>query len=116
MIKIGPNELRSAKTFIKDFMCSDSQKFMNYDELLSIFENCSKSIRPEHDKPNDLRSLSYIDDMKSGKWNKDIILERTTYMGQRLITDGIHRGIAYLACIDAGVDEKVLPDLYIKEK
>jgi len=80
-----------------------------YSELVDIFERDYQHIKP--DPNNDLRSLRYTEDMKTGNWTGGYII--ITLRDQRAV-DGIYRGIAYLRCINQGVPEKKLPRIFLK--
>ena len=100
-------ELSSIETFITNFMLDDSRHNKTYAELLDIFELSYKGM--EVDPSNDLRILLYSEDMENGKWTKDIIIR----IKNGLVDDGIHRGVAYLRCINKGVSESVLPKVFL---
>jgi len=108
MKKINSHELENLVTLIKEFMIDRSSNNKNFKELLAIYESCYLNFYPDLSK--DLRINTYVQDMKNKKWNQEIIPE----MKNGQITDGIHRGIAYLKCIKEGIYEKELPEVYLK--
>lgn len=111
MKKIDAQILSSTKTFITNFMCDSSMSKKTFSQLLNIFDHCIE--RQQYGDPgaNDLKSICYYQDMKDKKWMQPIPLRIVN--GE--VQDGIHRGIAYLKCIQDGISEAELPDIYFCE-
>lgn len=109
MTNVSPRTLSLQSTFIREFMCDQSQNLKLFNDLVGIFERCYPFFKG-HDPSNDLRVLEYEELMKAGKWDSDIqiLLDQN---GDAW--DGIHRGIAYLRCVNDGVEESKLPKVYI---
>ena len=107
-ISITPNEIKKMETCITTFMTDRNEKPKKIGELLEIFNNCHKDYSPDHS--NDLRIIKYTEDMSNDNWTGNIILTSQN----RKITDGIHRGIAWLRCIDGGINKDKLPKLIIE--
>ena len=51
--------------------------------------------------------------MASGRWNTDVVMRIGVFDAAVLVIDGIHRGIAYLACIEKGISPDRLPALHV---
>jgi len=92
-------------------MVDESQEHKTFYQLVNIFNSCFQTYTPENDISNDLRILSYIEDMKNSRWKNPIYI---TYKNGEVI-DGIHRGIAYLKCINDGISPEILPDIFLEE-
>jgi len=109
MLEISPDELGNFLTLITNFMCERTLENKTFNELVTIFTKCYKGY--SNDYSNDLRILDYEKSMNEGRWDGPIILTRSQHNG--IIDDGIHRGIAYLRCVNSKVNEEKLPRVYI---
>ena len=107
--EINSEQLKALETIIKEFMVDRSGSNKTFAELLKIFDGCYQGFNP--DPSNDLRICCYASDMKSGKWNQDIMIK--SHNG--VVQDGIHRGLAYLKCVAEGVEKSRLPKLLLIE-
>ena len=81
-----------------------------FGELLRIFNAALEQMTPSQDKSNDFRISGFVDEMSKGNWKGDIIFEGNSKLE---IQDGIHRGTAYLKCVENGISEKDLPKLIV---
>jgi hypothetical protein len=54
-----------------------------------------------------------MDDMASKRWRTDVVVRIGVFDGSVLVIDGIHRSIAYLACIEEGISPDRLPVLHV---
>jgi len=106
--------LASHKTWITDFIFDKSKNEKTFGELKIIFEKCLGRLTPENDKSNDLRILKLQKKMADGKWTGTIDLELNKYSG--LIEEGIHRGVAYLRCVESGINVDKLPNLRLLDR
>ena len=77
-----------------------------FKELINIFNESSIKMTASEDLSNDFRIFDFVNDMGSGKWRGPVPLKVDE--GMRVI-DGIHRGIAYLKCVEKGIDKESLP-------
>ena len=111
MWRINAIILSSRKTLITTFMCDGSKKNKTFAELVDIFHKCKDKFASETDPSDDLRVLTFIEDMKSEEWLEPIQLLSKDGM----VLDGVHRGIAYLIFIQDGVSKEKLPDVLINE-
>ncbi len=110
MLRISEQELPNLLTLITAFMLDRSSDFKSFGELVEIFERSYKDSNFK-DESNDLRILDYERNMAGGKWTEPIVLLRDR--NTNIIRDGIHRGVAYLRCLNKKIDKKLLPDIYI---
>ena len=51
--------------------------------------------------------------MTSNRWSSDVVLRIGVFDDTVLVVDGIHRGIAYLACVQDGISPERLPALHV---
>ena len=51
--------------------------------------------------------------MANNKWKANVVVRIGVFDGTLLIVDGIHRGIAYLACMEKGISPDRLPALRV---
>lgn len=93
-------------------MCDRSAAYKTYSQLLATYRSCRDTWAP-HDASNDLRITHYISDMRAGEWRGDLTIVLGVWDSRVLVRDGIHRGIAYLDCLDSGVLPRDLPSLYL---
>jgi hypothetical protein len=73
----------------------------------------SKALHAAEDQADDLRVVRFIDDMTDNKWKADVVMRIGVFDGIVLAIDGIHRGIAYLTCIERGIGPDRLPALRV---
>jgi len=109
MKTIASNELLQVKTFITKFMLDNTLHEKTFAELVDIFEDSWKkmNIDPSEDK----RILKFSKEMENGNWNGNISIT----IDKGLAKDGIHRGIAYLRCINKGFTATELPIVILDE-
>lgn len=107
-------KLAQFRTLITSFMCDSSTNSKTYAELVAIFEKCQPKFTSKNDPSNDLRILRFQDDMQNGTWAGDVVITVDIYLN--IVTDGIHRGVAYLRCIKSGANESKLPTVLIHYK
>jgi hypothetical protein len=113
LVSLSSGDVGQLVTLITGFMCDRSTSYKTYRQLLAIYHSCKATWGP-HDVSNDLRIAGYVIDMKYGTWRDEkIVLVLGVWNDRVLVTDGIHRGIAYLACLDDGMEPQDLPALYL---
>lgn len=108
--EIGADSLPARRTMITGFMCELTEHEKTYTELLEIFARDQEILAEQGDPSNDLRVIPYEADMLAANWADPIVFVEDQH-GR--IVDGIHRGIAYLRCIQAGMAPKALPRLLL---
>jgi hypothetical protein len=106
-------ELAKTPTLFTSFMGYMDRGYKTVGQLLAIYRERSKTLDAAEDHDNDLRVARFMDDMAGKKWTTDVIVRIGVFDGTLLVIDGIHRGIAYLACIEEGIGPAGLPALCV---
>ncbi len=109
---LSPAELAETPTVLASFMGQAGRR-KTVGELLRIYRERAR--RLAHDDADDLRIGRFIDHMAGEAWRSDVVI-RVGEFGEHddvLVVDGIHRGIAYLACLEEGVSPERLPALCV---
>jgi hypothetical protein len=116
---LSASELADTRTVLASFMgqtIGEATKVRNrktVSELLAIYRERSKALPPEEDSGEDLRVDRFIDDMARGEWGADVVVRVGVFDDTVLVVDGVHRSIAYLACVEKGIDRARLPPLHV---
>ncbi len=110
---MSPGELAETPTLFSSFMGYGEGGHRTFGQLLSIYRERSRAIGPEEDSADDLRVDRFKQDMADRRWRDDVIIRIGEFDGQVLVIDGIHRGLAYLACIESGISPERLPALQV---
>ena len=110
---ISSAELAQTPTLFNTFMGYVDRRHKTFGQLLAIYRERSKAIGPAEDEANDLRVERFMRDMASNRWTSEVVLRIGEFDGTELVIDGIHRGMAYLACVDAGISPDTLPRLHV---
>jgi hypothetical protein len=110
---ISSAELAQTPTLFNSFMGYVDRRHKTFGQLLAIYRERSKAIGPAEDEANDLRVERFMRDMASNRWTSEVVLRIGEFDGTELVIDGIHRGMAYLACVDAGISPDRLPGLLV---
>ena len=110
---MSPGELAQTPTLFSSFMGFADPSPRTFGQLLSIYRERSRAMRPEEDLADDLRVQRFMDDMADRRWREDVIIRIGEFDGRVLVIDGIHRGLAYLACVEAGISPDRLPALHL---
>jgi hypothetical protein len=110
---LSPDELASSHTLFASFMGRSGSSYRTTGELLEIYRERSRSLAAAQDPGDDLRVGRFIDDMAGGRWDADVVVRIGIFDGTVLVIDGIHRSIAYLACMQDGISPDRLPALHI---
>jgi hypothetical protein len=116
---LSASELADTRTVLASFMgqrIGEAEKVGNrktVGELLEIYKERSKTLPPAEDAAEDLRVERFIDDMAHGQWSSEVVVRIGVFDDTVLVVDGIHRSIAYLACVEEGVDRARLPPLHV---
>ena len=106
-------ELAAAPTLFASFMGHADTGYRTVGELLKIYRERSKTLLAREDHANDLRVDRFMRDMASESWSEDVVMRIGEFDDTVLVIDGIHRGIAYLGCIEAGTSPERLPALHL---
>jgi len=110
---ITVRELESTPTVFASFMGYMDRRYKTFGQLLAIYRERSRLLAPAEDLANDLRVERFIQDMMGNRWKDDVVLRIGVFEGNEVVVDGIHRGLAYLACVQAGVSPDRLPALRV---
>lgn len=110
---MSATELAGKPTVFEDFMGYMDRRQQTLGQLLAIYRERSSTLDPAEDRADDLRVERFMRDMADARWNSDVVIRVGVFDGRELVIDGIHRGLAYLACIDAGVSAEQLPALQL---
>jgi hypothetical protein len=110
---LSAKELAETPTLFASFMGYMDTNYKTFGQLRAIYRERSESLHPAEDQADDLRVDRFTDDMASSKWNGNVVIRIGVFGGTLLVIDGIHRGIAYLACIDDGISPRRLPALHV---
>jgi hypothetical protein len=110
---LSAKELAETPTLFASFMGYVDTKYKTLGELRAIYRERSKALHAAEDRADDLRVDRFIDDMASNRWSSNVVMRIGGFDGTLLVVDGIHRGIAYLACIEKGISPDRLPALHV---
>jgi len=111
---LSAEELAETPTLFASFMGYVDTKYKTLGELRAIYRERSKALHAAEDRADDLRVDRFRDDMASNRWRaKNVVMRIGVFDGTLLVIDGIHRGIAYLACIEEGISPDRLPTLCV---
>jgi hypothetical protein len=110
---LSARELAATPTLFASFMGYVGKSQKTFDQLLAIYRKRSRTLDPAEDRANDLRIDRFMEEMASSRWNGDVVLRIGVFDGATLVIDGIHRGLAYLACVEQGIGSERLPALHV---
>jgi hypothetical protein len=110
---LSPTELAETPTLFASFMGRVDTSYKTLGQLRAIYRERSKALHPAEDQADDLRVDRFVADMTSARWKADLIVRIGVFDGTVLAIDGIHRGIAYLACIEERISPDRLPALHV---
>ena len=83
-------------------------------QLRAIYRRRGLELDPADDHADDLRVDRFAADMAGGQWDGEVVMRIGVFEGITLVIDGIHRGIAYLACLERGIGAERLPALCVE--
>ncbi len=110
---LSAEELAGSPTLFASFMGYMGTSHKTLGQLRAIYRQRSKALDPGDDQADDLRVARFVDDMAGNRWRGGVVMRIGVFDGTTLIIDGIHRGIAYLACIEQGISPARLPALHV---
>jgi hypothetical protein len=110
---LSAEELAQTPTLFASFMGYPGTSYKTFGQLRAIYRERSKALHVAEDEADDLRVDRFVDDMASNRWKPDVVMRIGVFDGIVLAIDGIHRGIAYLACIEEGISPDQLPALCV---
>jgi hypothetical protein len=106
-------ELANTPTLFASFMGHMDRSHKTVGELTAIYRERCNTLDAAENHADDLRVDRFMDDMASNRWTTDVVMRIGVFDDTVLVIDGIHRGIAYLACIDEGISLEKLPALCV---
>ncbi len=110
---LSASELADTPSLFDGFLGYVDRSHKTVGQLLAIYRERSRSLRPADDEADDLRVERFMRDMASRRWRSDVVIRIGVFDDDVLVIDGIHRGIAYLACIEEGISPDRLPALQL---
>jgi hypothetical protein len=110
---LSAQELADTPTLFSSFMGYMDAHYKTFGQLRAIYRERSRALRAGEDPADDLRVERFIADMSSNRWSTDVVVRVGLFDGSLLVIDGIHRGIAYLACMEKGISPERLPALLV---
>ncbi len=110
---LSAGELAQTQTLFASFMGHMDTRYKTFGQLLAIYRQRSRAMSAEEDRDDDLRVERFIQDMANSRWRNDVVIRIGVFDGAVLVIDGIHRGLAYLACIERGISPDRLPALHV---
>jgi hypothetical protein len=110
---LSPSELAGTPTVFSSFMGQLGTGYRTVDELLGIYRKRSPSLSQVDDRSEHLRVERFKRDMAGDAWKDGVVMRVGVFDDTVLLVDGIHRAIAYLGCIEEGIDADRLPALQL---
>jgi hypothetical protein len=110
---LAAEELAATPTLFASFMGYVDTRYKTLGQLRAIYRKRSRALQKGEDRADDLRVERFIDDMAGDRWKTDVVMRIGVFDGAVLVIDGIHRAIAYLACIEKGISPERLPALHV---
>jgi hypothetical protein len=111
---LSPQQLAQAPTLFASFMGCEDGRYKTVGELLAIYRDRRMALPAGGDPADHLRVERFMRDMASDGWNDDVVVRVGEFDDDVLLIDGIHRGIAYLACIGQGISQARLPAVHVE--
>jgi hypothetical protein len=113
LMPLSAAELAQTPTLFDSFMGHVDRSHQTFGRLLSIYRERAVTLDAAADEANDLRVNRFIADMAGSRWKSDLVMRLGQFDDDLLVVDGIHRGIAYLACVEDGIGPERLPALHV---
>jgi hypothetical protein len=110
---LSAKELAATPTLFASFMGYVDTNYKTLSQLRAIYRERSKALHAAEDQADDLRVDRFRDDMASNRWKASVVVRIGVFDGTLMVIDGIHRGIAYLTCIEQGISPDRLPALQV---
>jgi hypothetical protein len=111
---LSVQELAETPTLFASFMGHMGSGYKTFGQLRDIYRERSRALQVAEDRADDLRVERFMEDMASDRWSADVVMRLGVFDGASLVVDGIHRGLAYLACIEKGISPERLPALRVE--
>jgi hypothetical protein len=114
LMPLSAQELAETPTLFASFMGYIDTHHKTIGQLRTIYRERSEMLRAAEDRADDLRVERFIEDMTNSRWRGDVVMRIGIFDGTLFVIDGIHRAIAYLACIERGISPDRLPALQVE--
>jgi hypothetical protein len=114
LVPLSAQELAETPTLFASFMGHVGTGHKTLGQLRAIYRERSRALSVAEDGADDLRVERFVEDMASNRWSSSVVMRIGVFDGTMLVIDGIHRGIAYLACIERGISPDRLPPLHVE--
>jgi hypothetical protein len=111
---LSARELAETPTLFASFMGYEDTSYKTLGQLRAIYRQRSRVLHAADDQADDLRVDRFADDMASKRWKAGVVMRVGLFDGTLLVIDGIHRGIAYLTCVENGISPDRLPALQVE--
>lgn len=111
---LSPADLAETSTVLATFMGSEETRYKTVGELLEIYRERRRLLSTAEDRDDDLRVERFARDMAGARWKTGVVVRIGVYDGTVMLIDGIHRAIAYLSCLAAGIGPERLPALLLE--
>ena len=113
LMPLSATELADTPTLFANFMGYMGRSYKTVGELVTIYRERSNALDAAEDHADDLRVDRFMHDMATNRWTTHVVMRVGVFDDTVLVIDGIHRGIAYLACIEEGISVERLPALCV---
>ncbi len=111
---LSAEDLAGTSTVLASFMGRGETRYKTVGQLLEIYRERRRSLSAEEDRDDDLRVERFAREMAGARWRSSVVVRIGVFDGSVLVIDGIHRAIAYLSCLAAGVGPERLPALHVE--
>ncbi len=110
---LSAEDLARTPTLFASFMGRVGRRRKTVGQLRAIYAERANTLGADEDRDDDLRVERFIEDMASERWRSSVVMRVGVFDGRVLVVDGIHRAIAYLACLERGISPERLPALVV---
>lgn len=113
---LSPRTLAETPTVFASFMghVDRRQRPKTVGQLLAIYRERRGAPEAAIEHAENLRVDRFMADMAANRWTTNVVMRLGIFDGRTLVIDGIHRGIAYLACVEQGISPELLPPLCVE--
>jgi hypothetical protein len=109
---LSAQELSQTPTLFASFMGHVGRRHKTVAELLAIYRERSRAPLADKEVGDHMRVDRFMADMAGDRWRDDVVVRIGVFDEAVLMIDGIHRGIAYLACSET-ISADRLPALHV---
>jgi hypothetical protein len=114
---LSANELAGTRTVLGSFLGQAAgercRERKTVSELLEMYREHSETLPAAEDHADDLRVGRFIAEMAGDQWSSDVVVRLGVFDDTLLVIDGVHRSVAYLACLEDGIGPERLPALHV---